>query len=244
MLKKLENKVVFITNGFGFWGKILSQLFQEHGAKIILGVPILTEHTPQLLKTDNTLEIPIHYTQETSWDNALTISNNTFGQIDVLINSFDPATTRQTINPLDKTFYQTLRNQLSSVFLAVKSVIPYFQATGGGSIVNLISIYANIGSPDSLALASSDGGVRTLSKSVAVQYAKYNIRSNCILMGVFTNSMSDSKGNENISPTTNIPMARPGQPKELSHVVLYLSSKDSWYITGTEIVVDGGLSSA
>lgn len=238
MRKKLEDKVVFITHGSSFWGKALSGLFQEHGAKLILGVPSGTKGA----QTDNCVEVPIRYTEEDSWDNALSTASNTFGQIDVLINNFNHPTSKQALNSLDTTFYSTVHDYLNSVFLGVKSTIPYLKAAGGGSIVNLVSIYANIGSPVSSALASSDGGIKTLSKSIAVQYAKYNIRSNCILMGLFANGMR--KESDTIVSTSNIPMARLGNTEELIHVVLYLSSKDSWYITGTEIVVDGGFSNA
>ena len=238
MRKKLEDKVVFITHGSSFWGKALSDLFQEHGAKLILGVPSGTKGT----HTDNCIEVPIQYTEEASWGNALSTGSNTFGQIDVLINNFNHPTAQQTLHSLDTTFYSRVHNYLNSVFLGVKSTIPHLKAAGGGSIVNLVSIYANIGSPASPALASSDGGIRTLSKSIAVQYAKYNIRSNCILMGLFANGML--KDNDTTISTSNIPMARLGNPEELIHVVLYLSSKDSWYITGTEITVDGGFSNA
>ena len=238
MRKKLEEKVVFITHGSSFWGKALSDLFQEHGAKLVLGVPPGTK----CAQTDNRIEVPIQYTEENSWDNALKTASNKFGQIDVLINNFNHPTAKQTLNSLDTTFYSTVHNYLNSVFLGAKSTIPHLKAAGGGSIVNLVSMYANIGSPASSALASSDGGIRTLSKSIAVQYAKYNIRSNCILMGLFATDRL--KNTDTTVSTSQIPMARLGNAEELIHVVLYLSSKDSWYITGTEIIVDGGFSNA
>ena len=244
MNKKLDNRVVLVTDGSNPSGKAISQLFLQHGAKLILGLPISQSPDSARVHCESVVEVPLDYTQESSWSYLLLKAKNTFGRIDILINNLEQITGQNIIETSDEIWDQTVQQNLDSVFLATKSIIPYFLEINGGSIVNLLSIESMTGSPYSTAFTSSQGGIRTLSKSVAVQYAKHNIRSNCILMGYFEDPASEQIESKSLSSSHNIPMGRLGNFEELSHVVLFLAGTESRYITGTELVVDGGFSNA
>ena len=131
------------------------------------------------------------------------------------------------------------------VFLGMKSVIPQMQAVGGGSIVNISSISGMVGQTGThMGYNASKGAVRIVTKSAAVQYAQDGIRVNSVHPGVMPpmRSSSAARNPETQSPLMDhVPMGRRGQTGEVGNAVLFLASDEASYITGAELVVDGGL---
>ena len=134
---------------------------------------------------------------------------------------------------------------VKGVFLGTKCVIPEMRKAGGGSIVNISSVAGLIGSHYSAAYGASKGAVRLLTKSTAIQYAKENIRANSIHPGVIETPMTapnllvDEQARQ--STIARHPLGRLGQPEDVAYGALFLASDESSFMTGSELVIDGGL---
>jgi cyclopentanol dehydrogenase len=127
------------------------------------------------------------------------------------------------------------------VWLGMKAGVPAMRRRGGGSIVNISSIYGLIGSPGMAAYHSSKGAVRLLTKSAAVQYAQEKIRVNSIHPGVIRTPMTEEVPQSVLQPSIEMtPMKRAAQPEEVGWAVLFLASDEASFVTGAELVVDGG----
>jgi len=167
-----------------------------------------------------------------------------FGKLDVLVNNagisgtFDPDT-------LSTTAWDTLMSvNAKGVFLGMKHAIPAMQAVGGGAIVNISSISGFVGQDNiHMAYNASKGAVRLMTKTAAVQQAKHGIRVNSVHPGIMP-PMRTSKASADPAVRDKwlraVPMKREGRVEEVAHAVLFLASDEASYITGTELVVDGG----
>lgn len=129
-------------------------------------------------------------------------------------------------------------------FLGTKLAIPEMRKIGGGSIVNISSIYGIVGSPGSTAYHAAKGAIRLFTKSAAIQYAKENIRVNSVHPG-FADTPMTNRGFQDAERLqwveSRTPMGRTGSAKEIAYGILYLASDESSFVTGSELVIDGGL---
>jgi NAD(P)-dependent dehydrogenase (short-subunit alcohol dehydrogenase family) len=188
--------------------------------------------------------VKLDVTSETNWGAAVEATLSAFGKLDVLVNNagisgtFDP-------DMLSTTAWDKLMDvNAKGVFLGMKTGIAAMQKTGGGSIVNISSISGFVGQAAvHMAYNASKGAVRIMTKTAAVQYAKDGIRVNSVHPG-FLPPMRTSKGSADpewrAKMLRAVPMRREGRVEEVANAVLFLASDDASYITGTEIVVDGG----
>ena len=130
------------------------------------------------------------------------------------------------------------------VFLGTKAAIPEMRRAGGGSIVNISSGAGITGSRQSAAYHASNGAVRIFTKAAAVQYAPENIRVNSVHPGPIDTDMlamsNPASGTRLTEPGREVPLGRTGRPEEVAYGVLYLASDESSYVTGSELVIDGG----
>ena len=141
----------------------------------------------------------------------------------------------------DWDFVQSVNTR--GVFYGVKYVLPAMQKAGGGSIINISSIYGIVGAPSASAYQASKGAVRLLSKSAAVEYGEHNIRVNSVHPGVIATNMTKDMITDEAATQALLGGAiirRPAQPKEVSWGILFLASDESSYMTGSELVIDGG----
>jgi NAD(P)-dependent dehydrogenase (short-subunit alcohol dehydrogenase family) len=181
---------------------------------------------------------------ESEWQAAIAATVTAFGRLDILVNNagisgtFDPDT-------LSTSAWDRLMEvNAKGVFLGMKHGIAQMQKTGGGSIVNISSISGFVGqSAIHMAYNASKGAVRIMTKSAAVQYAKDGIRVNSVHPGMLP-PMRSSKGSADPSWRERmikaVPLRREGRVEEVAYAVLFLASDEASYITGTEVVVDGG----
>ena len=129
------------------------------------------------------------------------------------------------------------------VFLGTKAAIPEMRRNGGGSIINISSIWGIVASGGSTAYPASKGAVRLLTKSTAIQYAGEGIRANSVHPGYITTPMTEAIGADtgrNQRVVSNTPLGRWGEPEEVAYGVLFLASDESSFMTGSELVIDGG----
>lgn len=184
--------------------------------------------------------------QESDWLRAIQESVNLLGRIDILVNNAGillfKSLEETTVDEWEKIFTVNVRG----VFLGCKHVISAMRKAGGGSIINISSIYGLIGAPSAAAYEASKGAVCLLIKAASVDLAKYNIRVNSVHPGLIDTPMTadiikDPEATKRVLCTTTLD--RPADPMEVARPVLMLASDDSSYMTGSELVVDGGYTS-
>jgi NAD(P)-dependent dehydrogenase (short-subunit alcohol dehydrogenase family) len=184
-------------------------------------------------------------TSEEGWKTAVHRVQSHFGKLDILVNNAGIAVLRPVREMTLAEYNQQMSVNMTSVFLGCKYAIPAMQVAGGGSIVNISSVAGLVGIPGAGAYGASKGGVRLLSKTVALEHARENIRCNSIHPGViWTNIQQDAiRDNPAQYDLLNeaIPMGRMGQPEEVANCILFLASDESSYVTGAELAVDAAL---
>jgi cyclopentanol dehydrogenase len=248
---RLDNKIALISGGTGGQGSTEVKLFCQEGAKIVFGD--VRDEEGKALESEvrnsggDATYVHLDVTSESDWQNAVSKAVELYGQLDILINNAGVIVIKglEDTTEEDWDFVQNVNSK--GVFLGAKSVISAMKESGGGSIVNLSSIAGLIGSPMS-AYGASKGAVRLLSKSIAVQYGSDGIRCNSVHPGtlmpdssIMTSNASffaDPAMGANILAST--PLGRFAEPIEIAMGVLYLASDESGYVTGSELVIDGG----
>ena len=242
---RLEGKVALITGGASGMGASEAEIFAREGAKVVVADVLEAEGrkvADGLGKAG--LFVRLDVTSEAGWQEAVAAADSTFGKLDVLVNNagisgtFDPDT-------LSTSAWDRLMDvNAKGVFLGMKHVIPLMERAGGGAIVNISSVSGFVGQAGiHMAYNASKGAVRLMTKSAAVQYARSGIRVNSVHPGVLP-AMRSSKATADpafrAKMLSGVPMRREGRVEEVAYAVLFLASDEASYITGTELVVDGG----
>ena len=187
--------------------------------------------------------VHLDVTSEAEWQRAVKEAVTRFGKLDILVNNagiFPPASIEDTTEEL---WDRVMDINAKGVFLGTKSAIAEMRRAGGGSIVNISSVAGLIGSAVASAYGASKGAVRLLTKSTAVQYAKDGIRANSVHPSMIETPMTDhlladaAFREERIAMS---PLGRLGRPEDVAYGVLFLASDEASFITGSELVIDGG----
>jgi NAD(P)-dependent dehydrogenase (short-subunit alcohol dehydrogenase family) len=181
---------------------------------------------------------------EAGWWDLVNQTISRFGRIDILVNNAGIAV-QKTIDELTLADYERQMSvNMTSVFIGTKAVIPHMRKNGGGSIVNISSIAGLIGIPGTAAYTVSKGGMRLFSKTIAIECAKDNIRCNSVHPGIIDTNMQKGSIKDNPGQyeaiKKSVPLGFMGAPLDVANCVLFLASDEARYVTGTELVVDGG----
>lgn len=248
---RLQGKVALITGAAHGMGEATARLFAREGAKLI--VADLLEHEGKAVADSinaaggEAMFVALDVSQEAHWIAAVRAAIARFHRIDVLVNNAGisgAVTDRTSTEYFDKLIAINTRG----TFLGIKHVAPEMRNAGGGSIVNMSSISGFIGQPFvHMGYNASKGASRLLTKSAAVQYGKDRIRVNSVhpgLMPPMLTSVTAADPATRDKVIATIPLGRAGSAQEAAYAVLFLACDESSYITGTEIVVDGGLLAA
>ena len=246
---KLDGKVALISGGARGQGAAEARLFAQEGGKVVLA-DILDEQGQQVEAEINelggdALYIHLDVTSESDWQNAVQATVAKYGKLDILVNNAaiiieKAAIEDRAASEWDRVFEVNAKG----VFLGTKHAIPEMRKAGGGSIVNISSV-AGIGQSlhQEPAYAASKGAVRIFSKVTASQHAADGIRCNSVHPGpIDTDMLAGAMGDEARlqDRLARVPMRRMGSVDEIAKGVLYLASDDSSYVTGSELVIDGG----
>ena len=246
---KLDGKVALISGGARGQGAAEARLFAQEGGKVVLA-DILDEQGQQVEAEINELDgdalyIHLDVTSESDWQNAVQATVDKYGKLDILVNNAaiiiqKAAIEDRAASEWDRVFEVNAKG----VFLGTKHAIPEMRKAGGGSIVNISSV-AGIGQSlhQEPAYAASKGAVRIFSKVTASQHAADGIRCNSVHPGpIDTDMLATAMGDEARlqDRLARVPMRRMGSVDEIAKGVLYLASDDSSYVTGSELVIDGG----
>jgi NAD(P)-dependent dehydrogenase (short-subunit alcohol dehydrogenase family) len=246
---KLDGKVAIISGGARGQGAVEAKLFAQEGAKVVFGdirddEGRQVEAEIQELGCD-AIYVHLDVTSEAEWQKVVQDTIARYGKLDILVNNAAIIVPRIEIeNTSADSWDRVFEVNAKSVFLGTKHCIPAMRESGGGSIVNISSV-AGIAQAyhQEPAYAASKGAVRIFSKVTAAQHAKDGIRCNSVHPGpIDTEMLSTAFADEEAKATrlTRVPMQRMGTAEEVAKGVLYLASDDSSYVTGSELVIDGG----
>ncbi len=241
---RLQDKVAIITGAARGMGAAEARIFAKEGAKVVLG-DIQVEDgqtvTQEIIDAGGqAIFIEMDVSKQSDWQRTIDAAISNFGKINVLVNNAGIIERDSLEETTEETWDKIMAVNAKGVFLGTKAVIPHMKAAGGGSIINISSISGmiSVGYP---AYNASKGAIRVFTKSAAVEYARDNIRVNSIHPGTIWTSMSTYKRaftREERAKT--IPMRRVAEPEEIAYPALFLASDESSYITGSELVIDGG----
>ena len=246
---RLDGKVAIISGGAKGQGAVETELFATEGAKVIFG-DILDDEGKKVEAKIAELGGDVEYihldvTSEDDWQQAVERAESKYGKLDILVNNAGISMRHSDMDVSSDDWDTMMDVNAKGVFLGVKYAIPAMQRAGGGSIVNISSIAGIMGRPlASPAYSASKGAVRVFTKSTAGRFAGEGIRSNSIHPGPIDTDMIRSATNS-VRPETRvgeIPIGRLGQPEDIAYGALYLASDESSFVTGSELVIDGGVS--
>ena len=245
---RLENKVALISGGARGMGAVEAKMFVQEGAKVVIG-DVLDEDGKQTESEINEtggerVFVHLDVTDETAWQDAVAAAVDRFGKLDILVNNAGIARINNVEGTTSDEWDLVMDINAKGVFLGTKAAIPEIRKAGGGSIVNISSIAGLTGGRTS-SYAASKGAVRLLTKSTAIQYAGESIRCNSVHPGVIetpmtTPMMLNTQEGRDLNASRH-PLGRVGQPEDIAYGVLFLASDESSFMTGSELVIDGGL---
>ena len=248
MVERLNNKTILITGAANGQGEYESKLFAQEGASIILCDIDLErcEHTADIINSlgGKAISCLLDVSKESDWISAIEMSLETFGSLNVLVNNAGIYSRTPIVKSSLKEFQKILNVNLNGVFLGTKHSIPAMIKSGGGSIINISSTAGIVGNTGSGAYGASKGAVRSFTKYTAIQHAKDNIRANSVHPGpidteMISENLSSSEGRA--LSESKIPLGRIGSTEDVALGVLFLASDESSFVTGAELVIDGGL---
>lgn len=251
---RLENKVAVITGAGSGIGRESALLFAKEGAAVV--VADVNDkggaETVALVEAAGGKAVYVHADVSKSADCAqmVQVAETTYGKLNILFNNAgimrhddDDA-----VNTEESTWDLTMAVNLKGVYLGCKYGIPAMRRAGGGSIINTASFVALMGAATpQLAYTASKGGVLSMTRELAIIHARENIRVNALCPGPLHTELlmsflnTDAKKQRRL---VHLPMGRFGEAKEMAYAALYLASDESSYVTGTEFMVDGGLTAA
>ena len=246
---RLEGKVAIISGGARGMGAAEARLFAKEGARVVIG-DVLDDQGKQveaeIAETGGEATyVHLDVTSEADWANAVRTAIGSFGKLDVLVNNAGIAIWSARDDATAEEWDRVMDVNAKGVFLGTKAAIPEMRKAGGGSIVNISSISGMVGQENiHPGYNASKGAVRLLTKATAIQYAKDGIRVNSVHPGPIATPMTEAGRSdpEHFQRTLErTPLGRYGQPEDVANGVLFLSSDESSYMTGSELVIDGGV---
>lgn len=248
---RVSNKVIIITGAASGLGKADAIRLSEEGAKLVL-TDINVQEGEQVVKEckNEALFFEQDVSQENSWSDLIKTTLSEFGKLDVLVNNAGIAQIGNIESTTTDQWRDILRVNLDSVFFGCRAAIPEMSKSGGGSIINMSSTTALIGLSPYLAYSAAKGGIRSMTKSIAIhcQEQKNNIRCNSIHPGsIFTPMVDDALKNlvgiklmDQEDPEATRKAMGIGEPLDVANLVLFLASEESKHINGAELVIDNG----
>lgn len=245
---RLDGKVVLISGGARGQGACHGRMMAQEGASVVLGDILDAEgqQTAAAIRAagGEATYVHLNVTSESDWQAAVATAEKNYGKLNVLVNNAGILLRSRIDEMTEDDFDRILAINLKGVFLGTKQAIAAMRRAGGGSIINISSTAGLVGSPgETAAYSATKGGVRLFTKSTAVQHAKDNIRCNSIHPGpIETEMIRDMLDSATMleQRMRRLPLKRIGKAEDISYGVIYLASDESSFVTGSELVIDGG----
>jgi NAD(P)-dependent dehydrogenase (short-subunit alcohol dehydrogenase family) len=251
---RLEGKVALITGGASGMGKVAATLFAAEGARVVLSdvQDDAGETTAAEIAASGGEALYVHADVSRADDAEAMVRATTdrFGSLDILYNNAGifASADDSVLTTSEDVWQRTMDINLKGVFLGCKYGIPAMLESGGGSIINVASFVAWMGAAaPQIAYTASKGGVLSMTREIAVEFARKGVRCNALCPGpiqtpLLEELLADPARRER--RLVHIPMGRFGQAEELAKAALFLASDDSSYMTGASLIVDGGITAA
>ena len=245
---RLEGKVALISGGARGMGAAEARMFASEGASVVIGDVLEDEGRRVAAEIGEAggqaLFVALDVTSESQWRDAIDAAVSSFGRLDVLVNNAGIGGGGNVEETTEADWDRTMDINAKGVFLGTKTAIPAMRRSGGGSIINISSQLGIVGTDNSSPqYQASKGAVRLLTKSTAIQYAREGIRANSVHPGPIVTPMTEAgRADQDRYDMTvsRIPLGRYGEPEDVAYGVLFLASDESSFMTGSELVIDGG----
>ena len=245
---RMDGKVALISGGARGQGSAEARLFAREGARVVIGDLLDVEGMKVAAEIaelgGEAIYVHLDVTSDADWRNAVAAAVDNYGKLDVLVNNAG-IWRRGRVEDTTVEDWDAIQDVNSKgVFLGTRAAIPEMRKAGGGSVINISSTAGLVGGPRSTAYTASKGAVRLFTKATAIQYAGEGIRANSIHPGPIDTEMiqqvwqgEDNSREESIART---PLGRVGTVQDIAYGALFLASDESSFMTGSELVIDGG----
>ena len=248
---RVAGKVALISGAAGGIGAASARLLAKEGAAVMIADILEEQGQATAIRIGEAggraQFIRLDVTDAEEWRWALKHTVDNFGRLDILVNNAGVSHRTGVDDTTTEAWDRVMDVNVKGVFLGTQVAIPEMRKAGGGSVINISSIYGLVGSPVSASYHASKGAVRIFTKSAAVQYANEKIRVNSVHPGYVDSPMTQTFHSipevwrERVGKT---PLGRMGTPEDIAAGVLYLASDESSFVTGSELVIDGGMTAA
>lgn len=247
--RRLDGKTVLITGATGGIGAATAGLFAREGARLLVtdvGQERLTALATEIEEETgaDVVSACLDVSSARQWDRVMTTVRERFGTLDVLVNLAGVLDWPGIEDTREDAWDRVIDVNQKGTWLGMKAAMPLLRASGNASVINISSVLGLVGSGAAAAYQASKGAVRLLSKTAAVEYARQGVRVNSVHPGVIATPMIqdllDEQGDQQ-PDIVRTPMRRAGRADEVASAMLFLAGDESSFVTGTELVVDGGL---
>jgi 3alpha(or 20beta)-hydroxysteroid dehydrogenase len=246
-MTRLEGKVALVSGAARGLGASIGRLLHREGAQVVLA-DVRDEEGRALSAAlgERAHYVHLDVTSEAGWADAVAATRARFGPLRILVNNAAIYRTRPTLELAAEEYLEIIRVNQLGVFLGMRAGIAAMREAGGGSVINIASTAGIEGVPLALAYTASKHAVVGMTKAAALEFGAAGIRVNVVCPGamltpMLAESFNVSLGTLGAAPFANSPLGRMGDPTEIAPTVVFLASDDSSYTTGSEFVVDGGL---
>ncbi|HEV7642130.1 MAG TPA: glucose 1-dehydrogenase [Gaiellaceae bacterium] len=245
---RLDGKVALITGAARGQGQAEARLFAREGAKVLLGDVVDDEGEQvarEIAEAGGTARyVHLDVSQRADWEAAVALAESEWGGLHVLVNNAGIANRSGITETDDELWDRVIAINQTGTFMGMRAAVPALRRAGRGSIVNISSVLATMGSGNSVAYTASKGAITAMTRTVSVELATENIRVNCVHPGAIETPMvqellgDDEEGRREM--IARHPIGRVGAPEEVASGVLFLASDESSFVTGATLVIDGG----
>ncbi|WP_433234731.1 SDR family NAD(P)-dependent oxidoreductase [Actinomadura nitritigenes] len=246
--RRLAGRVALITGATGGIGTATAELFAREGARLVITdiaeAPLRDLARRVRARGAEVVETRLDVSSAREWDEAIALVRDRFGTLDVLVNLAGIVDWPGIEDTREDAWDRVIDVNQKGTWLGMKAAMPLLRESGNASVVNTSSVLGLVGSGAAAAYQASKGAVRLLSKTAAVEYARQGVRVNSVHPGVVATPMIQDVLDEQGDRQPDIrrtPMRRAGRADEIAPAFLFLASDDSSFVTGSELVVDGGL---
>ncbi len=252
---KLRDKTALISGGNSGIGRAIATLFAAEGAQVVIAArnEARGHETVETIAKGRgqAIFVSCDVRKAEDCEKAVESAIDAFGQLNVLVNNAGIIYRATVVDTTEEEWDDTMDTNVRSAYLMSKHTIPWMIEGGGGVIINIASYYGIVGGKEAAAYCASKGAMVLLTKALALDHAAQNIRVNCVCPGsvdtpMLNQEMEELGGVEKLRPLFEAkhPLGRICSPGEVAQAALFLASADSAFITGSSLVIDGGITAS